>query len=49
MGIHRFIFWQLRMTFFHKIMMAEKTNFSSNVQHNFTKKKVISKFKSYKP
>ena len=37
------------MTIFHKIMMAEKNNFPLNVQHNFTKRKVISKFKSYKP
>ena len=29
-GIFRFIFRQLRMTFFHKIMVAEKNNFSSN-------------------
>ena len=28
--IFRFIFRQLRMTFFHKIMLAEKNNFSSN-------------------
>ena len=28
--IFRFIFRQLRMTFFHKIMMAEKNFFSSN-------------------
>ena len=28
--IFRFIFRQLRMTFFHKIMVAEKNNFSSN-------------------
>ena len=28
--IFRFIFRQLRMTFSHKIMVAEKNNFSSN-------------------
>ena len=28
--IFRLIFRQLRMTFFHKIMVAEKNNFSSN-------------------
>ena len=28
--IFRFIFKQLRVTFFHKIILAEKNNFSSN-------------------
>ena len=44
-----FIFRQLRMTFFHKIMVAEKNNFSSNAQHNFKKGKVISTCKDDKP
>ena len=46
--IFRFIFRQLRMTFFHKIMVAEKNNFSSNAWHNFAKGKVISKCKNDK-
>ena len=33
------------MTFFDKIMVAEKNNFSSNAEHNFAKGKVISKCK----
>ena len=37
------------MTFVHKIMVAEKNNFSSNTQHNFAKGKVISKCKNDKP
>ena len=48
MGILSFIFSQLRMTFVNKIMVAETNNFSSNVQHSFTKRKAISKFKNYK-
>ena len=28
--IFRFVFRQFKMTFFHKIMVAEKSNFSSN-------------------
>ena len=48
MGILRFIFSQLRMTFVNKVMVAETNNFSSNVQHSFTKRKAISKFKNYK-
>ena len=40
---HRFIFRQLRMTFFQKNAMAETNNFSSNVWHNFAKSKIISK------
>ena len=46
--IFRFIFRQLRMTF-HKIMMAQKNNFSSNAYHNFAKGKVMSKCKNDKP
>ena len=38
-----------RMTFFHKIMVTEKNNFPSNVQHNFAKGKVISTCKNDKP
>ena len=30
------------MTFFHTFLLAEKNNFSSNVQHNFAESKVIS-------
>ena len=44
-----FIFRQLRMTFFHKVMEAEKNSFSSNAWHNFAKGKVISKCKNDKP
>ena len=39
--IFRFIFRGLRMIFFHKIMVTEKNNFSSNAQHNSVKSKVI--------
>ena len=45
----RFIFKQLRMTLFHKIMVAEKNGFSSNAKYNFTKGKVTFKCKNYKP
>ena len=44
-----FNFRQLRMTFFHKIIVTEKNNFSSNAQHNFAKGKVISTCKNDKP
>ena len=37
------------MTSFHKIVVAEKNNFSSNAQHNPAKVKVISKCKNGKP
>ena len=37
------------MTFFHKIILTEKNNFSSNAQHNFEKGKLISKCKNDKP
>ena len=37
------------MTFFHKIMVTEKNNFSSNTQHSFAKVKVSSKCKNDKP
>ena len=47
--IFRFIFRQLRMTFFHKILAAEKNNFFSNVEHSFVKSRVISKCKNDKP
>ena len=47
--IFRFIFRQLRMTFFHKTMVADKNYFSSNAYHNFAKSKVISKCKNDKP
>ena len=40
-NIFRFNFRQLRMTFFHKILVAVKSNFSSNAWHNFAKSKVI--------
>ena len=43
-----FNFRQLRMTFFHKIIVTEKNNFPSNVQHNFAKGKVISTCKNDK-
>ena len=46
--IFKFIFRQLRMTFFHKIMMTENF-FSSNAWHNFAKGKVISKCKNDTP
>ena len=36
------------MTFFQKIMVAEKKFFSSNAWHNFSKGKVISKCKNDK-
>ena len=44
-----FSFRQLRMIFFHKIMVAEKNNFSPNAQHDFAKGKIISKCKNGKP
>ena len=47
--IFRFIFRQLMMTFFHKIVAAEKNNFPSNAEHNFVKIRVISKCKNDKP
>ena len=47
-NIFRFIFRQPRMAFFHKIMLTEKNNFSSNAEHNFTNGKVISKCKNDK-
>ena len=47
--IFRVIIKQLRMTFFHKIMVAEKNTFSSNAWHNFAKGNIISKCKNYKP
>ena len=37
LNIFRFIFGQLRLTFFEKIMVAEKNNFSSNAYHNFAR------------
>ena len=40
--IFRVIIKQLRMTFFHKIMVAEKNTFSSNALNNFANGKVIS-------
>ena len=43
--IFRFMFIQIRMTFFHKHVVAEKYNFSSNAYHNFAKSKVISNVK----
>ena len=43
------IFRQLRMTFFHKIMVTEKNYFSSNAEHNFAKGNVIFKCKNEKP
>ena len=48
--IFRFVFGQLRMSFCHKITVA-KNNFifTSNAQHNFAKKKIISKCKNDKP
>ena len=48
MGYFQVHFRQLRVTFFHKIMVAEKNNFSSNALHNFAKSKVISKCKKCK-
>ena len=30
-NVFKFIFRQIRMTFIHKIMVAEKNNFSSNI------------------
>ena len=47
--IFRVIIKQLRMTFFHKIMVAEKNTFSSNALHNFANGKVISTCKNDKP
>ena len=47
--IFRFIFRQRRMTFFHKIMVTEKNDFSSNSYRNFAKGKVVSKCKNDKP
>ena len=47
--IFRFNFRQLRMTFFHKIMVGEINDLSSNAQHNFAKSKVISNCKNGKP
>ena len=44
-----FVLRQLRMTCFHKIVVTEKNNFSSNAQHHFAKGKVISKCKHGKP
>ena len=46
--IFRFIFRQLRMTFYHKIIVAYRNNLSSNAWHNFAKGKVISKYKGHK-
>ena len=47
--IFRFIFRQLRMTFFHKIMVVEKKNFFFNCMTQFCKGyKVISKCKNDK-
>ena len=40
--------WQLRMTLFHKIMVAEK-NFSSNAEDNFAKGKLIFTCKNDEP
>ena len=37
------------MTFFHKIIVAEKNLFSSNAKHNFAKGKAISTCKNDKP
>ena len=37
------------MTFFRKIMVAEKICFSSNAKHNFEKDKVIYECKNDKP
>ena len=37
------------LTTFHKIMVAEKSNFSSNAKHNFAEDKVISKHENDKP
>ena len=39
--IFRFIFRELRMTFFYKIMMTKKNSCSSNSQYNLAKSKVI--------
>ena len=36
------------MTFFRKIIVAEKNNFSSNASHNSAMGKVIPKCKNYK-
>ena len=36
------------MTSFHKFVVAQKINFSSNAQHNFAKSKVISNGKNGK-
>ena len=47
--IFRFIYSQLRMTFFRKNVVAEKENFSSNAENSFSKSKVISKCKNDKP
>ena len=49
MDIFRFIFRQLRMTFFREIMVKGKNNFPSNAYHNFAKGKIISKSKNDKP
>ena len=48
MGFFQVHFRQPRMSFFHKIMVAEKNNFFSNASHNFAKGKVISKCKNDK-
>ena len=42
MGYFQVHLRQLRTTFFHKIMVAEKKKFSSSAWHNFAKSKVIS-------
>ena len=39
--IFRVIIKQLRMTFFHEIMVAEKNTFSSNALHNFANGEVM--------
>ena len=49
MGYFQLHFRQFRMTFFDKMMVTEKNNFSSYAYHNFAKGKVISKFKNDKP
>ena len=41
MGYFQVHFRQLRMTFFHKIMVAEKNTFSSNALHNFANGEVM--------
>ena len=45
MGYFQVLFRQLRMTFFHKIMVAENF-FSSNAYYNFEKSRTISKCKN---